>query len=177
MRTRAVTSLSWARAVVSTPSVMEPLNRAIRPRAPAASAAATTTTPTRVVRARTELRASVRRDRREPSAAIAGQPVAGSPDGLERLPAERDVDLAADVAHVDLDDVVVAFEVEVPHVSEYLRLGDHLPGPAHEELEQGEFPGAQPDLLLPPPAHVGGRVHGQVAGAQDAGAGPGPAPQ
>ena len=54
--------------------------------------------------------------------------VAGSADGADAVPPERGVDLAAQVADVDLDDVDVAVEVVVPHGAQDRALGDARPG-------------------------------------------------
>jgi hypothetical protein len=45
-------------------------------------------------------------------------PVAGPPDGLDRVPPEGSVDLVAQVPDVDVDDVRRSAEGEVPHVVE-----------------------------------------------------------
>src|SRR5436190_14331866 len=69
------------------------------------------------------------------SAAVRAQPVAGSAHGFDRGPAERVVDLAPEVADVDLDDVGVAVEVLVPHVLEQVGLAHHDVGVAEEIFE------------------------------------------
>ena len=58
------------------------------------------------------------------------QPVARAADGLDRWPPERLVELAAQMPDVDLDDVRVAVEGEVPHVVEDLPLRHDLAGAA-----------------------------------------------
>jgi hypothetical protein len=77
------------------------------------------------------------------------------------------VDLLAQVADVDLDDVEVALEREVPYVLDDLRLRQHLARPRHEELEQGELPWGELDLLVTPPAPVLGRIETEVTRGQD----------
>src|SRR5699024_2922743 len=106
-------------AVVSTPSCSVPRTVTTRGTAPMARATATTSTAAAVVRRRTE----ARRHRISPT--VARQPVAGATEGLDRIAAEGPVDLVAQMADVDLDDVRVALEVDVPHRLEDLTLGDH----------------------------------------------------
>ncbi len=69
------------------------------------------------------------------------------------MPAERLVDLTAQPADVDIDDVRISFEVVVPYPGEDLGLGLDVPGPADEVLEHLELPGgeAQLDLASPDP--------------------------
>src|SRR5436190_15746762 len=75
------------------------------------------------------------------SCAVLPEPVADAADRLERRAPERPVDLLAEVAHVDLDDVPVALEREVPCVLHELAARHHLPGPPHEQLQQRELLG------------------------------------
>src|SRR5579885_3371235 len=67
------------------------------------------------------------------------QPVACAAHGLQALPPERSVDLAAQVAHVDLDHVGVAVVVRVPYVMQYVGLADRVARATHEELQQREL--------------------------------------
>jgi lysylphosphatidylglycerol synthetase-like protein (DUF2156 family) len=67
------------------------------------------------------------------------QPVAGATDGLDGVALERSVDLVAQVADVDVDDVRRAGEGEVPHVLEQVRAAEHDAGVAHELGEEGEL--------------------------------------
>src|SRR5947199_132043 len=79
-------------------------------------------------------RRSRRRRRRSPvtnSAAIGSEAVADAPHRLDGPTAEGDVDLASQVAHVDLDDVGVAVVGRIPDVLDDLVLARHLAGPAH----------------------------------------------
>src|SRR5207249_5879322 len=100
------------------------------------------------------------------------QAVADTPDRLDGTPAEGDVDLAAEVAGVDLDDVGIAFEVVVPDVLEDLVLRNRLARPAQEVLQQRELPGRQGDVGAAAPARTGGGVQGEIPGGQHRGAGP-----
>src|SRR5919109_4685287 len=79
------------------------------------------------------------------------QPVAGAAHGLERAAAERLVDLAAQVANVDVDDVGACVVREVPGVLEQVQPGEHLAWPAHERLQQRELLGRERDLLVAAP--------------------------
>ena len=63
------------------------------------------------------------------------------------MPAERRVDLAADAAEVDLDDVGVAVEVDVPGVGQELGLRHGRAGVAHQVLEDGELLARQVDVV------------------------------
>src|SRR5512132_2840485 len=87
--------------------------------------AATARAATAVIRKRTVAR----------SRAISDDPVTGSPHRLDRPAPVGFVELAAQAADVDLDDVGVAREVAVPHGGQDAVLGQHLAGPAHQRLE------------------------------------------
>ena len=92
------------------------------------------------------------------------------------LAAERLVDPQPQLAHVDLDDVGVALEGEVPHVVEDLALRQHLARPPHQELQQRELPRASASTLWRRRAAPGARPgRAQVAGRQHRGR-PRPAP-
>src|SRR5260370_12537895 len=54
--------------------------------------------------------------------------------GLNGVALEWLVDLAAQIAHVDLDDVGVTLEVRTPHSVEDLWVRQDGPGPSHETL-------------------------------------------
>ena len=56
------------------------------------------------------------------------------------------VELAAQVAHVDVDDVAASVEVDSPHRVQELLAGQHLPGVPHEVLKQRELPAGQVGL-------------------------------
>ena len=122
-RRREATSLSWLErwsppllslttAAPTTSPAPRPPGRRRRP-AP----------PTRVARARTEDSRPHRRRSHDQgmgsrwlacSATIDGQSVPDATKGLYGLAVEGQIDLAAQVTNVDLDDVVVAVEVEIP---------------------------------------------------------------
>src|SRR5215471_6442542 len=111
------------------------------------------------------------------SSPVGGELVASAADGQQRAAAERAVDLAPEVARVDLDHVGIDRVVSVPDVLEQGGLGHHLPGPAHQVFQQRELPRGQLDFGLAA-AHLPGTwVEGQVAGLQLGRPWPGTAPE
>ena len=90
--------------------------------------------------------------------------VAGAAHGLDRRAAERPVELVAQVADVDLDDVRVALEVVVPDVVEDVALRHDLALAAQQVLEQRELARRQVDSAPAPPR--GRRVEPEVAGLE-----------
>ncbi len=54
---------------------------------------------------------------------------------MNGLRAERNVEFAPQIPDVDLDDIVVAFVVDVPYRLQNLLLGDDRIGVAHQVLE------------------------------------------
>ena len=54
--------------------------------------------------------------------------VAHAAHGMDQLDRERIVDLAAQIAHVDIDDVGDALEALIPDVLEDHGAGEHAPG-------------------------------------------------
>src|SRR3954467_12842827 len=133
----------------------------------AARAARTRTPPSRSRRDVPRPRAGWSRGRTAASATPGHQPVPHAADGLDGVLAVRLVDLAPQVADVDLDDVVVALVVGVPYRLEDVGLGHHVPAMAQEEVQQPELPGRQGDLALPSAHRAARRVEGQVAGSED----------
>src|SRR5207245_10834433 len=69
------------------------------------------------------------------------QPVADAIHRLDELRRAALVDLVAQVRDVAGDAIRGAFEVVVSGALRDLRLGQHLVGMAHQELEEGELPG------------------------------------
>src|SRR5512132_2525975 len=163
--TASSSATSWprSRAAVRSSPVRLARSTATRARAPAAMASPATTAAATVVRTRTVPSRARPRGR---SAAIGHQPVAAAADRLDGGPPERPVELVAQVAHVDLDDVGVALELVVPDVLDDLPLGHGLAPAAEQELQQGELAGGQLDLGLAPPGPLGRRVQAQVAGLE-----------
>ena len=94
------------------------------------------------------------------------QPVADAAHRLDRVATERAVDLLAQVADVDVDDVGPALERDVPGAVEKLTAREDSAGAAHEELEQRELLRRQLELGLAAPGAVRGRVEPQPADGQ-----------
>ena len=76
------------------------------------------------------------------------------------------IELAAQVADLDVDDIGLGDEFEIPHVLEQHRPGHDLAGAAHEIFEQGEFPRQQIDRLAVALYGPLDEVHFQRAGLQ-----------
>src|SRR5271156_2592834 len=57
------------------------------------------------------------------------------------------IELAPQVADLDVDDVGLRHEFEIPHILEQHRPGHDLAGAAHEIFHEPEFPGQQIDQL------------------------------
>src|SRR5215472_14386714 len=98
--------------------------------------------------------------------AVGGEAIASTTDRLQRAAAERVVDLAAQVPGVDLDHVRIHRGVGVPDVLEQRGLGHHLPGLAHQVLQQGELPRRQIDERIAAADLPGPGVEGEVPGPQ-----------
>src|SRR6266545_433577 len=94
---------------------------------------------------------------------IGHQPVTDAAHRLEGAPVERDVDLAPEVADVDLDHVGFAVEVGTPDGVEQLGLGLDLAGPLHQRLEQFELASGERDRLAVALAGPRRRVETKVA--------------
>src|ERR1700728_4085788 len=85
-------------------------------------------------------KASARRNARAlKTSSIGIQFEADRSDIDDEAPAAARIELAAQVADLDVDDVGLRHEFEIPHVLEQHRPGHDLAGPAHEIFEQGEF--------------------------------------
>src|SRR6185295_5204733 len=192
-RARAATSSARVRFVSSTLRTSDRDTIDTRLKAHTPRAAATTSIESTVVRARTEARSqrrsgrSRRRGRRRvrsrvsPNAAwrrrsetnsvgalaaIGGEAVSHASHRLDRPPAVGNVDLAPEVTDVDLDDVGVAVVGRIPDVLEDLGLRRDLADFPHEELEQGELPGGQVELVVSPPGQMRGGIEPEVTGRQ-----------
>jgi hypothetical protein len=92
---------------------------------------------------------------------LLSQPVADAAHGLDRVGAERPVDLLAQVPDVDVDDVRTALERKVPRSVEELGARQRDAGAAHEHLEESELLRAQVELTVAAPRLVRGRVETQ----------------
>src|SRR6187549_1365734 len=119
-------SRSWARSTRSFVAVIRAWRVSTSAQPPAASVSPVTSTTRAVVRAR----------RVRTSAGFRVEAVAHQPHRLKTGPVEGDVDALTQLPDVDLDDVGVSLIGEVPHVLEDRGLGEHLAGPAHQELQQ-----------------------------------------
>src|SRR5262245_28398074 len=98
---------------------------------------------------------------------LVAENVAGSPDGVDQPALPRPVDLAAEVADVDVDHARLGVEAESPDV-----LGQHgarldAPGVTHEVLEQRVLPHGELDLPVPAGHLASGRIEGQVDDLQE----------
>src|SRR3954451_3696240 len=114
--------------------------------------------------AETKLRAGGRLLRRgHRSTRFPAKAVPGAAHRLERRHAKGPVDLLAQVADVDLDDVGPVLIPGLPGVLEQLVLAEHLARMAHEGLEQRVLLGRQVDLRVAPPRLARRRVEAQVA--------------
>src|SRR5258708_27559261 len=81
--------------------------------------------------------------------------IAHAADGVQQLLLERAVDLLAQPADQDVDDVGLRVEVVLPDVRQDHRLRDHPAGAAHQVLEEGELSWTEIDGC-PPARHAPG---------------------
>src|SRR5687768_17071423 len=93
---------------------------------------------------------------------LLSQSVAASPDCLDRVTAERPVDLLAQVADVDIHDVRVALVREVPDVLDEPRPAKDLTGMPHEVVEKPELLRRELDGNIPVSDPLGRRVQGEI---------------
>src|SRR5438093_5820638 len=104
------------------------------PSAAAYAAPAATTRPTPMVAANRT--ASVRRsDRVTPLPDPGLEPEPNAPHSVEQLKLRGLLELAPQIAHMEVDDVALGVEVEIPHLLEQLGAPDHLLRPEQEMLE------------------------------------------
>src|SRR6266700_2247457 len=73
------------------------------------------------------------------------EPVAHPAHRMQEGAVKATIDLAPEIADVDIDDIGITEEVEVPDVFGNLRAGKHVPGMAHEVFQEGELARAQLD--------------------------------
>src|SRR6185437_12272012 len=71
--------------------------------------------------------------------------------------------LGAESAHIYLDDVGIAVEVEIPYVLQDVALRQHLVGMAQQILEDREFTAGELDLPAAKPHPSRRRVKSQIA--------------
>src|SRR5467141_188386 len=81
-------------------------------------------------------------------AGLASDPVANAPDRLQRRTLEGSIDLVSEVADVDVDDVRIAVEGEVPDMLQQSRARKRLAWIAHEVVQEREFLWRQVDRRL-----------------------------
>ncbi len=67
------------------------------------------------------------------------QPVPGAPNSFDHRAVAGPVQLGAESAHVHLDDVGIAVEVEIPYVVEDVAFRHHLVGMVQQVLEDREL--------------------------------------
>src|SRR5208282_6386607 len=91
---------------------------------------------------------------------------AGGADVDDQPQLAAGVDLAPEIADVDVDDVGLRQELVVPDVLEQHRPRDDLVGPAHEVFEQLELARQQIDAPLATPERALDEIHLERAGAQ-----------
>jgi hypothetical protein len=72
------------------------------------------------------------------------------------------VQLSAQIAHVDVDDVRLGVEVVTPDGGQDLFPAQYLAGMAHEVGEQSELPGGEVEGLIPSPGAVRQGVDDQI---------------
>src|SRR5690349_2738478 len=84
---------------------------------------------------------------------------------MNQLDGEVVVDLAAQAANGDFDDVRIAVEVHVPYVRRDLRTAEHLAVPAREQLQQRELARREIDARRAALDAAAVHVHFQVADA------------
>src|SRR5215471_17596296 len=87
---------------------------------------------------------------------LIADPVAEAADGLQRRPAERPVDLVAQAADVDVDDLGIALEGEVPDVLDELPPRQDVIRAAHQAFEERELGGVR--WTLDPARHTSCRA-------------------
>lgn len=92
-----------------------------------------------------------------PSSVLA-QPVSGTANGFQRGDAEGPVDLVAQVADVDVDDVGAGLVGGVPAAFQQLGAGVDDAGTADQGFQQGEFLVTEPDFGVGTPDSVFARV-------------------
>src|SRR5690242_5490012 len=97
---------------------------------------------------------------------IGADPIADAPHRHQVLTAERPVDLVAQAADVDVDDVGVTAVACLPYGFDQPLPRQHRTAVAHQELEQGELLGCQLDRRPSPGDRMGGRIEAQGAGRQ-----------
>src|SRR5204863_1653728 len=96
------------------------------------------------------------------SSAGVGEAIAGAADRLDRVAAN----LLAEVVDVHGDDVRAIVVVHIPALFEQFVPREHMPRPAHEQLEQRELLRRELDLDLTAPDTLRGGIELQVTGLE-----------
>src|SRR3984957_8198464 len=78
----------------------------------------------------------------------------------------RGVELASQIADLDVDDIGLRHEVEIPDILEQHRPGHDLARTAHEIFKQGEFSRQEVNRLAVPPGAPFNEIHLQMADLQ-----------
>src|SRR5208337_5271772 len=91
---------------------------------------------------------------------------ADGPDVDDEASNAGGVEFAAQVADLDVDDVGLRHEFEVPHILKQHCAGHDLTGAAHEILQELEFPRKQVDQLAVAPDRPLNKIHFQSADLQ-----------
>src|SRR2546423_3063206 len=175
------TAAAWARtrAEACTSEVSDRWSSTTMINPATTTAAPPTTTAAAVVLTRTDPDASRTRrpmPLRRRSAKTVGQAVPRPPQRRDGARAVGRVQLVAQPAHVDLDDVGVALEVVVPHMAQDVLLGHDLALVPQEEFEQRDLPGRQLDLGIAPEDAPGDGVQAEVPRLEHHGPLPRPPP-
>src|SRR5271154_1227018 len=102
--------------------------------------------PVVVAKAIASAKASARRNARAlKTSSVRIQFEANGADIDDEAPDAGRIELAAQVADLDVNDIGLRHEFEIPHILEQHRPGHDLPGAPHEIFQQGEFPRQQID--------------------------------
>src|SRR5947207_14242071 len=108
---------------------------------------------------------------------LVAKPVAASADRLDRVAPERTIDLLAQVAHVDVDDVRNAVVAEVPDMLDDPRSGQDLAVSTHEIFEERELFCGELDHHVAARDALRRRIEAEVARTKNRGALGGAAPR
>src|SRR4029453_10881143 len=119
------TSVARTVVVTRTSRVSTAWRLATRAIAPRSNATPTTAAAAEVMRTRTEPRSALA-SRGMTLTTVSGQAISGAAQRLDGRPPVRTVQLVPQAPYVDLDDVRVAVEVEVPHVGQEVPLAEYL---------------------------------------------------
>src|SRR5689334_17656070 len=91
------------------------------------------------------------------------QPVADAANGLEGGAPEGPIDFVPEVADIDVDNVRVAIECEVPHMLEQTRAGQRLPRVLHEVVKERELLSRQAHWLAATQHRMIRRIESEIA--------------